>query len=359
MSSTESNIPKAALYYSPKSVWSAVETCFVILTVGRCRYEKGYGIDELDFHIVDLASGENYNPTFLRLNPKATVPTLVVPLQKTLSEDVESRYKAITDSTVCAGNMGGSCLLRCLQAIAEFLDKSRSAQSRTHTTSDAPAPTLTPATIAFLEKSKEVIDLLHSSTADPNKLWYFNARDAESLKSHAAEVLPVLTGGANALTHFLGEAESEKIHVSEKTKQFWVDKKASVQALLDVFSVAEKADNELSGDERTKREAYFAAVRSGWADAKTVLQKLDKAVIGPYVLGDQFSIADLHLSAWLGRVARLAHGGADDDGKTIVQKIGERIGEKTAEEERTKIGMYWERVRERPSWKKVYSGGLF
>lgn len=32
----------------------------------------------------------------------ATVPTLVVPFQKTLHEDVESRYKAITETKVRA-----------------------------------------------------------------------------------------------------------------------------------------------------------------------------------------------------------------------------------------------------------------
>jgi hypothetical protein len=30
----------------------------------------------------------------------ATVPTLVVPLQRTLTDDVESRYKAITETKV-------------------------------------------------------------------------------------------------------------------------------------------------------------------------------------------------------------------------------------------------------------------
>ena len=36
-----------------------------------------------------------------RTNPyPATVPTLVVPLQKTLGPDMESRYKAIQDSKV-------------------------------------------------------------------------------------------------------------------------------------------------------------------------------------------------------------------------------------------------------------------
>lgn len=50
--------------------------------------------------IPSTAKGENYDPTFLRLNPKATVPTLIVPLSNTLSEEVDSRYKAITESTV-------------------------------------------------------------------------------------------------------------------------------------------------------------------------------------------------------------------------------------------------------------------
>jgi glutathione S-transferase len=46
--------------------------------------------------------GENFDPTYLRLNPKATVPTLVVPLEKTLSGDVTSRFKAITETKVNA-----------------------------------------------------------------------------------------------------------------------------------------------------------------------------------------------------------------------------------------------------------------
>lgn len=63
-----------------------------------------------------LAKGENFSPSFLRINPKGTihittplaisdsrissgtVPTLVVPLQNTLAPDMESRYKAITDT---------------------------------------------------------------------------------------------------------------------------------------------------------------------------------------------------------------------------------------------------------------------
>jgi hypothetical protein len=101
----------------------------------RCRppsEEKGYGKDELNLKPVDLcvssssverhslthplAKGENFSPSFLRLNAKGsicittplaisyqhassgTVPTLIVPLANTLAPDMESRYKAITDT---------------------------------------------------------------------------------------------------------------------------------------------------------------------------------------------------------------------------------------------------------------------
>lgn len=65
------------------------------------------------------AKGENFEPTYLRLNPAGTsftihplctthsqrgvpgtVPTLVVPLDKTISPEIESRYKAIQDTKV-------------------------------------------------------------------------------------------------------------------------------------------------------------------------------------------------------------------------------------------------------------------
>jgi hypothetical protein len=38
--------------------------------------------------------------SFLRLNPKATVPTLVVPFRDSVADDAETRYKALTDTKV-------------------------------------------------------------------------------------------------------------------------------------------------------------------------------------------------------------------------------------------------------------------
>ena len=91
--------------------------------------------------------------------------------------------------------------------------------------------------------------------------------------------------------------------------------------------------------------------------------------------GDQFSIADLHLAAWLTRIVRLCGGSATDNGSTIAKKIEEHVAgglklprdfltdagrrEGTKAEKQTKIGAFWDAVRERPSWQKVYAGGLY
>lgn len=103
-------IPKAVLYHYPGSVWSAVGNILLypsyrlfahcVQLDWHCKdaglrffwqilnvysEEKGYAPDEVDLRVVDLglycahyfysritifpAKGENYDPTFLRLNP--------------------------------------------------------------------------------------------------------------------------------------------------------------------------------------------------------------------------------------------------------------------------------------------------
>ncbi|KAF9270193.1 hypothetical protein L218DRAFT_952377 [Marasmius fiardii PR-910] len=348
-----SGIPKAVLYYDPKSIWSSS----VLLTLT----EKGYGDDELDLKIVDLRKGENYGPPFLRLNPKATVPTLVVPLEKTLSDEVESRYKAITET----------------KDIIEKLDKSRSPLSRTHTTSSAPAPSLTPATIAFATTSKTIIDdILHSEPANPNTLMYMNARDDSALRDLSALVLPLLKGKHQALSNYLSEAESGKVNVTERIKEFWRNRKTEVESLLSVFEKASQSSDEIDEESKVKRAAYFNVARVSWETGMPkILTKLNEEVIGPFALGEQLSIADLHLGPWLARVGKLAGATAADDGNAAIEKLEKHVGNgftlprgnlpldlmktdggRTAS--RCKLAAFWDVMRERPSWKKVYADGL-
>ncbi|KAF7436789.1 hypothetical protein PC9H_003622 [Pleurotus ostreatus] len=347
-------VPKAVLYYSTEDPWSAV----ALLALE----EKGYGRDELDLRVVDIGKGEHFKPTFLRLNPKATVPTLIVPLQKTLSEDVESRYKAITDSV----------------AIADFLDKSRSALSRTHTTSALPAPVLTPATIAFASTSRIIInDILHGDDADPTALKYLDATDDASLLALSKEVLPLLTGQHLTLSQLLSDSEGGDVHVSEKVKGLWRQRKSEVDAYLEIFSHADKPGSGLDLELKQKRDEYFARAKLAWElKLKESMSMLSKEMIGPYVLGDQLSVADLHLMAWLARMIKLAGGSFSDDGNTAIAKLENRVGngfklpqdyhlselqrqEGASAATQSKLAAFWDAVGERASWKKVYGNGLY
>ncbi|KAL1951884.1 hypothetical protein VTO73DRAFT_1033 [Trametes versicolor] len=353
----DSHIPKAALYYYHGSVWASVPLLAL--------EEKGYGSDEVDLKEVDISKGENFKPSYLRLNPEGTVPTLVVPLQKTLAPEIESRYKAIQDT----------------KAIVEFLDKSRSTQSRTHTTSSAPSPALAPATIAFSTLANQIIELIHSTTADPNALFYTNARSEGELKALAKGLLPFLQGRRETLVKLLADSDNGTLNVSDKTKAFWEVKRIAADSFIGVFEEAEKSAAELSEESRRKREAYFQSATAGWNGLKDVLNTLHQELIGPYALGDQLSIADLHIAAWLARIAFLAGANASDDGNTAVGKIELHAGggfslpkdfsvaearrraglaatNLDSTERQNKLAAFWDVMKERPSWKKVYANGL-
>jgi hypothetical protein len=219
------------------------------------------------------------------------VPTLVVPLSTTLEAEVESRYKAIKDTKVCLTDHAlkfvfRSLALTCLQSIVEFLDKSRSPQSRTHTTSTAPAPTLAPATIAFATACNKLIDLLHSLPADPNALKFLNARDDEELKKVTPELRPLLHAKTDAITELIAQNEASEVKVSPKTVQFWELRRAASALMLDVIEEGDKSPDELDEAGKKSRSEYFTAAANGWNNLKEVLLTLSKDIIGPFVLGE-------------------------------------------------------------------------
>lgn len=332
---TSSAIPKAVLYYSPQSVWSSA----ILLAL----HEKGYGEDEVDLKVVDIDKGEEFSPTFLRLSPKAMVPTLIVPLRGSLAPDVASRFKAISDT----------------KALIEFLDKSRSASSHTHTTSSAPAPSLSPATVAFANASSKIINSIQADEVSPDHLQYLNARDRASLQELGKSLVPILESRRAAIVGYLTDCEHETIRMSEKTKAFWREKKAEAETALSVFSA-----NDVDG--------YLSRSRNMWEiTIPDVLTRVSEELIGPYALGDQVSIADIHLSAWLSHLVRLAGGSPSDDGDVAIKRVEKHIGNgfvfpedflspafsPFTEEKavaRSKLAAFWDAMKSRSSWKKVY-----
>jgi glutathione S-transferase len=329
--------------------------------------EKGYGKDELDLKLVDLSQGENFSPAFLRLNPIGTVPTMVVPLENTLSTDMESRYKAITDT----------------EAIVAFLDKSRSVMSHTHTTSAAPAPALSPATVALSSTAKSIIALVHSSPASPELLFYFNARDSTTLKTVSPSVSGFLKGRKGAVERYLAEDEANEIRVSEKTRKFWLEKKDATVDLLVALDESDKSESELSEAGKKAREEYFENTKAAWqVGLALVLTKLSSELIGPFALGEQISIVDVHLGAWLHELVTLSGGDARGNGIAAISRLEEYIGggfalakedavpavsaaaprpssnpvtsAKGTEPPKSKLAVLWDALTERPSWQKVF-----
>ncbi|KAF9229256.1 hypothetical protein BS17DRAFT_743116 [Gyrodon lividus] len=339
--SEPSPVPKAVLYYHPTSVWSRA----ALLALR----EKGYGDDELDLRVVDISKGEEFSPSFLRLNPKATVPTLVVPLRGSLGHDVETRFKAVAD----------------LKALVDLLDKSRSATSRTNTTSSAPAPSLSPATIGFANISGKIIDAVHSEVVAPETLHHLNARDPQSLQALAQALLPVLHSRQEVIAKHLSDSENETIRMSDKTKAFWIERKDAIETLLQVFTTARGRH----------AEDYFALAKRTWEHAvPDVLMTLNREIIGPYALGDQISIADIHLCVWLVHIVKLSGGSGNDSGDVAIKKVERHINTSFVLPEdslstppsalalakdkgvlRSRLAVFWDAMRGRASWENVFA----
>ncbi|GAK66643.1 uncharacterized protein PAN0_014d4866 [Moesziomyces antarcticus] len=329
-------VPKATLYTFDGSVWASAPRLALV--------EKGYASTDLDLKIVDLLKGENFDPSFLRINSKGTVPALVVPLLETTSAEVDTKFRAITDTKL----------------ILEFLDKSRS-QNTLAANADsaaAPAPILAPATIEGKALSDELIALVHEPSVDPNFLLLGIRSEAELQKAkqglpgtfvanrHAALVAhqKALENSAST-TAFDGSTNPKSSAVHENLKKWYADKISS-QALLTGAYV---------GGDKDAVAQLVKLTNDAWQNVAKCIEKLETKLTGPYALGDQISLADLHIVPWLARIAAVAQGvkPASDPIASIDAVIAEynvKVGQK--------ITAFWQAFSERPSFQAVYGSGL-
>jgi glutathione S-transferase len=82
-------------------------------------------------------------------------------------------------------------------------------------------------------------------------------------------------------------------------------------------------------------------------------------MVGPYMLGDQLSLADLHVGVWLARIVHLAAGekGADSTNwPDLLPKLSGPIGEDF--KVGPKVTSFWTEIIARDAFKKVYADGL-
>lgn len=352
-----SSVPKATLYTFDVSLWASAPRLALI--------EKGYGPEDVDIKIVDLSKGENFDAHYLRLNSKGTVPTLVVPLLETTSAEVDTKFRALTDST----------------SILEFLDKSRSQNlldSKAGTTtggsswtddksraaveegksSVAPAPVLAPATIEGKAISDQIIKLVHGQDVDANFLL-LGARNAQEFAVNKTALPGTFVGNrhkaliehldgvsASSTTAFDGSANPKSSAIQENLKKWYTDKMASQKLLTSAY-----LDND-----GASMEQVIALTNAMWASvAQMVSVTLESLIKGPYALGDQVSLADLHIVPWLARVLAIASnlvGGKDPlvNLDTVLAPHNAKIG--------PKLSLLWITFSGRPSFQQVYGSGL-
>jgi len=198
-----------------------------------------------------------------------------------------------------------------------------------------------------------------------------NAHDEISLRELAKIVLPGITGQRATLEKHLSDAKAGRLQVTDKVVKLWSEGKAEQDKWYAVLSEAETPTLELAPEGKQRREEFFSMAAKAWGqDLKAVILKLSKEIRGPFVLGkcvvnhaqviltcsgDQFSISDVHLIAWLARVLHLSGATAEDDGPSAVAKLAHRV---KLEGELGRVGEYWEAARGRGGWQRVYGAGL-
>jgi hypothetical protein len=110
--------------------------------------------------------------------------------------------------------------------------------SKTHTTSQKPAPALSPATVEASGLSTTLINLVHAPEHDPNFLIVATKDEAELKDKSAGFVGTFVLGRAKAVEEYLGQED-----LIPKIKNILEEKRREMQPLVALFSgKADKAD---------------------------------------------------------------------------------------------------------------------
>ncbi|GAA5830858.1 hypothetical protein JCM11251_001099 [Rhodosporidiobolus azoricus] len=310
---TATNVPKATLYWFTGSCWSSP----AILTA----LEKGYKDVELEKRIVDLPKGENFAPAFLRISPEGKVPVLVVPYAHTVEEGITTKFKAITGSN----------------AITDFLD------TATLGSSAHQAPSLSPATVQRSAVQKELIELVHKDDVDPN-LLLLSFRDDKEREAKLGQ-LPggFLKGRQEALERYAKEVGDS----DPKLKEFYQKKIAENGGLLAMY----EGKQDSTEFQKTGQQL--------WQNIGKTLSILERKFDGdaPFLVGDQISLADIHVASWLARILAAAGATSVSDIPSALSKLesnlpspNNKIG--------PKLSKWTEEVFQRESFKELYSEGF-
>ncbi|KAF8586905.1 hypothetical protein K439DRAFT_1552213 [Ramaria rubella] len=287
-------VKKPVLYVYAGCVWATAPQLAI--------YELGYGDDIVEKQL-NLAEGANFQPSFLRLNPNATLPTLSTP---------EGTYTSTKEV---------------LRYLLQNAPKAGGKSSHTH-----------------------LISKLHSTAIDPN-FSMLAARSEEDIKAKAKGFGLAYVRGRQYLIYLqvpeidelLGQHTLERLaRTAPEHQAFYRTKLAQNGFLLSLL------DNTASS---RAVKAFIARSIVHW---KNVLQFIlvelptylpDSGFIG----GDRPGEDDFHLAVWLARTVGILGGSPNTEGiKTLEKELG---GCGTVPK---KVQNYWKLWSGRNSWRIQY-----
>ncbi len=137
----------------------------------------------------------------------------------------------------------------------------------------------------------------------------------------------------------------------------WYDEK--LQALAPVYDVYTSSATSSASAEA--KEQLLRLSQARWANLSNVFDQLESganALRLPYALGDQISLADIHVIAWLARIVFVSEGASASAASATKKKGLDAVEEQVGRSIGPKVRQYWEAVQLRDSFKHTYKDGL-
>lgn len=236
------------------------------------------------------------------------------------------------------------------------MDKSRSAASSTHTTTNAPAPALAPATVALSNTYHTIVSLLQSPDLRLLEIA-ISARNLEELRRKAAGSFAQLIHSRYLSLKDVMAAEPD---ATPKVQQTWAKKLAPLERLNLVFENASKDDGELTEAQRKARDDHFALGNAIWqAEFRRLTATLEKEIVGPLCLGDQLSLADLYLTPYITRLVVMTGGDETPEGITALARYANLYLPGSEWELGPNLKTWWATMIQQTCFKSVYKNGIF
>ncbi|THU94828.1 hypothetical protein K435DRAFT_829212 [Dendrothele bispora CBS 962.96] len=255
---------KPILYTFSGSVWAAVPELLIA---------DLYPQDAIESKVVNLVDGENFHPSFIKLNPKATLPTL------------EADGKVYTS------------------------------------TADVTAYLLKHSPVS-VKAGTDFIQTIHEDNLDPN-FAFLMATDEETFIAKARGlVMKFLSNRQAALEKHFSTSEGAP------HQEFYQSKLQANGGLLAVYQgkVPETGKQAFfqSSQDHLKRINSFVI--------ETLPSFLPKSGEGPFMGGDRPGEDDFHLAAWLTRIgSAFGATGPGDVTKAMENAFGKPVSEKVAQ----------------------------